>query len=54
MLKQNNMKQDIMCKNCERSYKEKERVFKKAFYKKIGKKNWCDDCVVQSDLEDEL
>lgn len=45
------MEHDVLCENCKRPYKEEERIFKKKFYKKIGKENWCDDCIAENHIE---
>jgi len=43
-----------LCENCNYEYNPEESIYKKEFKIKIGKQNWCDKCIVDSDIEDEL
>lgn len=46
------MKHDELCANCGKGYKESESILKKSYKKNIGRKDWCDDCITNSDLDE--
>ena len=42
------MNHDVLCKNCNRPYKESESAWKLSYKESLGKEEYCDDCFVDT------
>ncbi len=40
-----------LCENCNYEYDTDDSVWKPKFKIKLGKENWCDNCIADSDID---